>query len=320
MTPDFAGIPLLEVRRGVPLAAYTRFGIGGPAGFLVETRDPGGLASALGIARASGKPVVVMGGGTNLVVADEGFPGIVLRYTADCIQAQGPRVTADAGAALQALVDFTVGHGLRGVETLTRIPGWVGAAVYGNAGAYGHSLSERIARVNFTDGGPPRALTGAECEFHYRESVFKRRREWVILSVELELEQADPAGLRRIADEIAAIRDSKFPPSMKCAGSIFKNLILKDLSKNVAAQVPPEAVREGKVAAGWFLERVEARGMVRGGIHVAEYHGNLIYNAGGGTARELCALMEELKRRVRDRFGLELEEEVQYIGMGEKPA
>jgi len=314
MMPDLAGIPLVEVRRGVPLAAYTRFGIGGPAEVLAETSDAGSLAEALRMARACGRPVAVIGGGTNLVVADEGFPGIVLRYTADRIRADGARVTVDAGAELQALVDFAVERGLKGVETLTRIPGWVGAAVYGNAGAYGHSLSERIMRVTTTDGGPPRALTNAECEFRYRESVFKRQKDWIILSAVLELDNADPAELRRVADEIADIRDRKFPPTMRCAGSIFKNLLWDELPAQVAALVPPPVVREGKVAAGWFLEQVGAKGMVRGGIQVADYHANLIYNAGGGTARVLWALVAELKRRVRDRFGLELEEEVQYLG------
>jgi UDP-N-acetylmuramate dehydrogenase len=210
-----------------------------------------------------------------------------------------------------------VERGLKGLETLTRIPGWVGAAVYGNAGAYGHSLSEGISRVTWTDGGPPHVLASAECEFRYRESVFKRRKDWIILSAELELETADPVELRRTADEIAGIRDRKFPPTMKCAGSIFKNLRLEELPAEVAALVPPAVVREGKVAAGWFLEQVGAKGMVRGGMRVADHHANLIYNAGGGTARDLCALISELKRRVRDRFGLELEEEVQYIGMEE---
>jgi len=314
MTPDLAGIPLVEVRRGVPLAAYTRFGIGGAADVLAETSDAGSLVEALRVAQACGQPVAVIGGGTNLIVADEGFPGIVLRYTADRIRAEGTSVTVDAGAELQALVDFTVERGLKGVETLTRIPGWVGAAVYGNAGAYGHSLSERISRVTSTDGGSPRALTNAECEFRYRESVFKRQKGWIILSAELELEDADPGELRRAADEIAEIRDRKFPTTMRCAGSIFKNLLWEELPAKVAALVPSSVVREGKVAAGWFLEQVGAKGMVRGGIRVADYHANLIYNAGGGTARELWGLVAELKSRVRDRFGMELAEEVQYLG------
>jgi UDP-N-acetylmuramate dehydrogenase len=101
---------------------------------------------------------------------------------------------------------------------------------------------------------------------------------------------------------------------MKCAGSIFKNLLCQELPAGAAVEVPAAAVREGKVPAAWFLEQVGAKGMQRGRIHVADYHANLIYNAGGGTAAELCALIVELKERVRARFGIELEEEVQYVG------
>ena len=101
---------------------------------------------------------------------------------------------------------------------------------------------------------------------------------------------------------------------MKCAGSIFKNLLFRELPADVAAQVPASAIREGKVPAAWFLEQVGSKGMVRGDIHVATYHANLIYNAGSGTSEDLCALIRELKARVEERFGIAIEEEVQYVG------
>jgi UDP-N-acetylmuramate dehydrogenase len=312
---SLAAIPNLQASAGVPLAGYTRFGIGGPAGVLAETSRVESLQSALRIVRESGQPFVVIGGGSNLIVADEGFPGVVLRFTAAALEADGNRVTAQAGAELQALVDFTVERGLAGLETLTRIPGWVGAAVYGNAGAYGRTISEAILTVTYTDGDAVHCLTNAECGFHYRESVFKRRKDWIVLSTELALREADPAGLRLAASEIAQIRDQKFPPTMKCAGSIFKNLLVAELPAGVASQVPEAVVRQGKVAAAWFLEQIGAKGMARGAIHVADYHANLIYNTGGGAARDLCALIGELRTRVRARFGFDLEEEVQYIGL-----
>jgi UDP-N-acetylmuramate dehydrogenase len=105
---------------------------------------------------------------------------------------------------------------------------------------------------------------------------------------------------------------------MKCAGSIFKNLVLADLPGPASAQAPESVVREGKAPAAWFLEQVGAKGMAVGGIRVADHHANLLYNAGGGTARDLVALIAELKSRVRDRFGIELEEEVQYVGFKER--
>jgi UDP-N-acetylmuramate dehydrogenase len=197
---------------------------------------------------------------------------------------------------------------------LAGIPGWTGAAVYGNAGAYGHSISERVASVRFFDGTEVREFPHAECRFAYRESIFKRHKEWIIFSVELEMSPGDRAELRRTADGIVKTRNEKFPATMQCAGSVFKNLLLRELPPATAAEVPAETVRDGKVPAAWFLERVGAKGLERGGIRVADYHANLIYNSGSGTAAELCALILDLKARVRARFGFELEEEVQYVG------
>ncbi len=311
---SLAALPGVQVRRNVPLAGYTRFGIGGPAEVLADVADEASLSPALDAARSSGLPVAVIGAGTNLIVSDDGFPGIVLRFTASQLLRDGRRVTAAAGAELQAVVEYAVGHGLAGIETLAQIPGWIGAAVYGNAGAYGHSISERISRVAFADGHGLRTLTGDECGFRYRESIFKRHKDWVIVSVDLDLADGDAAELVRAAGDIAHIRDEKFPPSMKCAGSIFKNLLVADLPPEVAAGVPASVVREGKVPAAWFLDGVGAKGRTRGGIQVAAYHANLLFNAGGGTARDLIALLSELKARVRDRFGLVLEEEIQYLG------
>ena len=309
-----AEIPNLTVSMGVPLSRYTRLGIGGPADLYAETGDVEAFIAALAAARSSGIPTMVIGGGTNLVVSDRGFRGIVLRYRGDRLMAAGRRVLADAGAVFEDLVDFAIERGLQGLETFAGIPGSVGAAVYGNAGAYGHSLSERVVNVRFHDGREIRVFSNEECRFHYRESTFKRHKDWIIFSTELLLEPADAAQLRETADGIRKIRSEKFPVAMKCAGSIFKNLLLKDLPPAVAAEVPASAVREGKVPAAWFLEQVGAKGVQRGDMHVAGYHANLIYNAGAGTAADLCAIIQDLKARVRARFGMDLEEEVQYVG------
>ena len=309
-----AAIPNLTVLPGAPLSRYTRFAIGGPADLYAETSSAEAFIAALHIARESGESYVVIGGGTNLIVSDEGFRGIVLRFTARRMLAAGERVVADSGAVLQDLVDFTVDRGLKGLETLAGIPGSVGAAVYGNAGAYGHSISERVHSVRFYDGRDVRVADRDACEFQYRESVFKRHKDWIIFSTELVMENADAAELRKISGDIVNVRNEKFPVTMKCAGSIFKNLLLADLSDSVAAVVPTRVIREGKVPAAYFLEEVGAKGMTRGDIHVATYHANLIYNGGAGTAVDLRAVIDELKARVQEKFLLTLEEEVQYVG------
>jgi UDP-N-acetylmuramate dehydrogenase len=259
-------------------------------------------------------PLIVIGGGTNLIVSDDGFRGLVLRFRDDRLSADHHTITAGAGAVLQDLVDFANRHALKGLETLAGIPGWVGAAVYGNAGAYGHAIAERVAHVRFFDGAAARSFDNAACRFRYRESIFKQHKDWIIFSTELVLDPFVAADLERASADILAVRNQKFPPTMKCAGSIFKNFLLHDLPPAVAAVVPPAVVREGKIPAAWFLEQVGAKGLQRGGIQVADYHANLIYNAGEGTARDLCAVIADLKQRVRERFAIEVEEEVLYVG------
>jgi UDP-N-acetylmuramate dehydrogenase len=309
-----SSLPETTVLRDVHLANYTRFGIGGPADLFAETANPRSFIDAWRIARASGLETVVIGGGTNLIVCDAGFRGVVLKLSNKRIYADNRTAHVESGAVLQALVDFTVDAGLKGLETMTGIPGSAGAAIYGNAGAYGHSIAERIALVRFFDGNTVREFNNAQCEFHYRESIFKRHKEWIIFSADLTMEAGDAAALRESADKILAIRNKKYPPTMKCAGSIFKNFLLAELPAGVANQIAPNAIIEGKVPSAWFLEQVGAKGMRQGDIQVADYHANLIYNTGSGTARDLVAIISELKQRVGSRWGIPLEEEVQYVG------
>jgi UDP-N-acetylmuramate dehydrogenase len=313
MRSRLGAVPGLEIIESAPLRDYTRFGIGGPARLLADVSSEPALARAMQAIRENCQPWAVMGGGTNLIVSDDGFAGIVLRYVNRTLEIEGTSVRVAAGAELQELVDSTVAAGLRGLETMTGIPGWVGGAIYGNAGAYGHSVQERVESVRFFDGLNACEIANAACEFHYRDSVFKRHKDWIILSVVLRLDRAEPAELRTTAQGILKIRNEKYPPTMRCAGSIFKNLILMELPAAVQARIPERVVREGKVPSAYFLELAGAKGMVSGGVRVATYHANLIYNQGGGTALEVRQLIGELKQRVRDQFGIELEEEVQYV-------
>lgn len=309
-----ANLPNVTISEGAPLSRYTRFGIGGPARIFAETADEASFMQALDIARSAALPWVVIGGGTNLIVSDAGFPGLVLRFRAAGIERDGRVLRVQAGAVLQDLVDFSIAGGLRGLETMTGIPGSTGAAIYGNAGAYGHSIDERIREVRYFDGSGVGVMDNAACRFCYRGSVFKQHKEWIIFSAELLMDEASPSELRSTADGILTIRLQKYPLDMKCAGSIFKNLILAELPESVRRQVPERVVREGKAPAAYFLEEIGAKGMRRGDIQVATYHANLIYNHGQGTAADLRDLILELKSRVEDRFGLRLEEEVQYVG------
>ncbi len=312
MLARLASISGIQFTENIPLSSITRFAIGGPAQILADAPSE---AALIAVSDAVGStPHALVGGGSNLVADDRGFPGVVLRYTAKSIEIEGPFVKVAAGAVLQDLVDATIAAGLEGLHTMTGIPGWVGGAIYGNAGAYGHSIHEFVESVRVFDGSAVREIGNAACEFHYRESVFKRHKDWIVLEAALRLPAGDPAALRATAEGILKVRNEKYPPTMRCAGSIFKNLILAELTESVRAQVPEQVIREGKVPSAYFLELAGAKGMVLGGVRVADYHANLIYNTGGGTSQQVRELIETLKRRVKDRCGLMLDEEVQYLG------
>ena len=164
------------------------------------------------------------------------------------------------------------------------------------------------------DGRRVTELPNADCRFAYRTSVFKQHKDWIVLSAHFALRPGDPAAIAERAEQIRATRDAKFPPTMKCAGSIFKNLHFAALPESVQRRVPATVVQYGKVPAAWFLEQVGAKGRRDGGIRVADYHANLIYNEGEGTAAELIRTIDTLKADVQREFAFAIEEEVQYVG------
>ena len=294
-----ASIPGVSVLIQEPLSLHTRFGLGGPASLVCDASTEAACIEAFRMIQADGGLRMIMGGGTNLVVSDSGFRGVILRYTGARIERNDMRLRVESGAVLQDVVDASIRFGLKGLETMTGIPGLVGGALYGNAGAYGRSIQELVECVHATDGNGIAAFRNEDCRFRYRSSIFKDRKQWIILSTELRFTAGDEAELAEKAAGIRAIRDAKYPPTMKCAGSIFKNLLFAELPPAVQAQIPPALIREGKVPSAWFLEQASVKGLRRGDIQVATYHANLVYNDGAGTASDLVWVIGELKRRVR---------------------
>jgi UDP-N-acetylmuramate dehydrogenase len=313
-----ADLPQVNFREHAPLRGETRFGVGGPARVLVDASDERSFWKTYRLVLASGEPHLVLGGGTNLIVSDDGYDGVILRFRGEAVVMRGEMVDVASGADLDELVLQTTEAGLAGMESMRRIPGWVGAAIYGNAGAYGQQISDTLVEARVFDGRRVFALAKEDCRFAYRTSRFKQRKDWVVLAATLRLRVGDRAALRDRAEQIRATRDAKFPPSMKCAGSIFKNLMFDALPAAARARVPAAVVQYGKVPAAWFLEQVGAKGRREGGMRVADYHANLLYNEGAGSARELVRLIDSLKADVRREFGFAIEEEVQYVGFPDR--
>jgi UDP-N-acetylmuramate dehydrogenase len=308
----------ISVKEFEPLARHTRFGLGGPARVMVDVSDSTVLQEVVAILKTKGLPVITLGGGSNLIVSDAGFDGIVLRFNGKSIRRSEGFTIAESGALWQHVVDFHNEIALTGMERMTGIPGWLGGALYGNAGAYGQTIMDFVESVRVFNGVGFEEISNADCHFAYRTSGFKSRKDWILLSAKIRLAQGDPLEIRQTSLEILTTRNEKFPPTMKCAGSIFKNLFVADLPGKALNSIPQGIMRAGKVPSAWFLEQVGSKGMTLGGIEVAPYHANLIYNTGTGTAAEVCQLIDTLKQRVFDEFDLTLEEEVQYIGFPDR--
>ena len=291
------------------VAKHLSFGVGGKVKYLAEVCNQEEIIFAVNLAREKKIPYLILGGGYNLVFSGKKWNGIVIKVSDGKIKINGDIIYSDAGALLSGLIKVAVSSGLSGIETLSGIPGTIGGAIYGNAGAYGHSISEYLVSVTIFDGNDVRKIAKDECDFSYRESIFKKK-DWVILGAEFKFIPGDRGSLTSTSKKIIETRLNKFGKEPKCAGSYFKNVVVSELKPVVLEGIPKNKIIDGKIPAGYLLESVGAKGMRVGGIYVADYHGNIILNDGTGKSSDLYKLTEKLKKLVKEKFGINLEEEV----------
>jgi UDP-N-acetylmuramate dehydrogenase len=304
-----------KVLKDEPLSKYTTLGIGGPAKFLTNASSLEDLIKVISIATKQKIPCLVIGTGSDLLVSDDGFDGLIVVNKTKGIKEVGERIRVVSGTDLQEFIRFLVNHGFMGMEKMSGIPGTVGGAIYGNAGAYGQTISDRVLSVKIFDGKNVRTLQKSECDFGYRDSIFKIKK-LLILEAEFEFEKASPEILKKESLNIIQMRSLKYPPTLKCPGSFFKNVIAERLEKSILKKIPSEKIVFGKVPAGYLMDTVGAKGQQKGMIKIADYHGNLIFNLGGGTAADFVDLAYTYAKKVKVKFGIKLEPEVQIIGIG----
>lgn len=274
------------------------------------------LAFAVRTTRELRIPFRLIAGGSNVVFSDETFIGLVIHFIPNTSSVFGKKGILDvvANLELMVLIRGSIKSGLAGLESLSGIPGSVGGAIVGNAGAYGQSISDHLTEVQIFDGKNVRWLKKSECYFAYRDSDFKHgKREWLVLRARFKLKKGDRKELLKKSREIIVLRNAKYNPEMKCPGSFFKNVLLKDLSKESLKKISKDKIRDRKIPAGYLLEAAGACGMKEGKIEVASFHGNLIINSGGGKFADVQKLANLLKKRVSKKFGIVLEEEVRYM-------
>ena len=332
------------------LSDFTTLKVGGPAKNLVHARSEDELISAIKEADSTKSPLLILGGGSNILVGDQGFAGTVIKIETcgnsfEIDACSGGTLTVSAGEDWDKFVAFTIEKGLANLESLSGIPGTVGGAPIQNIGAYGHEVAEVIARVRTFDRqlGEVKTFSAIECEFGYRTSKFKKESgRYVILDVTFQLrrgEESLPVQYSELAKELGVEIGARVPiaklrevvlklrgakgmllgTGIDSAGSFFTNPIL---SADDAAKLPAEAPRwpqaDGRVktSAAWLMEHsgVE-KGFKLAGAQISPKHVLALSNAGDATAADLVALAKEARAKVLNKFGINLEPEVQFVGV-----
>jgi len=345
----------LEIQRDVPLAPLTTLELGGPARHFVRADDESMLVDALHWAADEGIAVAILGGGSNLIVPDQGYAGLVIQMSMTDVDFQaGGKVQAAAGVPWETVVEGAVSRGWAGLECLTGIPGSTGATPIQNVGAYGQEVSEVIesVRVLCRDTLELEELGPEDCGFGYRDSLFKRQpARFIVCAVSLALRPKGPGTIRyaelekslrsdatlgEIRRTVLDLRRRKSmiidpaDPNHRSAGSFFLNpvvsaaeaeeVIERAIRDDLAAtpgEVPQYPTGDGKVklAAAWLIENAGiAKGTRRGAIGVSSQHALALVHHGGGTTAELLAFAEEIRSRVRHRFGVDLQREPRLLG------
>lgn len=295
-----------RVRAGEPLASCTSFRIGGAADWLVDVHTAGELQAALALAREAGAGVTVLGGGTNVLVADEGIRGVVIRVRGGAVRplADG-RVQAEAGVSLSSLVRWTATRGLAGLESFAGTPGTVGGAIHGNAHSGERWIGDLVEAVSVVEpDGTVTDIPRPELAFSYDHSRLKTSREVLLRAVLVLVPGRDAGALRATARRALAHRRRTQPLRVPSAGCVFRN---PDPARDrVPAGLP--------ASAGALIDRAGLKGRSLGGARVSTVHGNFIVNDGDATAADVRSLIEVCRQTVFERFGVRLREEIEYLG------
>ncbi|OGE31028.1 UDP-N-acetylenolpyruvoylglucosamine reductase [Candidatus Daviesbacteria bacterium RIFCSPHIGHO2_01_FULL_44_29] len=290
--------------------------IGGPAKAFLEVKSSEELVKALIVVKTHSIPYFVIGGGSNLLVSDQGVDKLVIKVATRSIVVEEGLVRAQAGTSLQELVDFSIKNSLTGIQKMTGIPGTIGGAIYGNAGAYGQMIGDHLEFVSAYDLEKQEVviLTREECGFEYRSSAFKTNG-CVILDATFKFSPGDKESLSRESSEVLAMRLKKYKPGLKCPGSFFRNLFTSEVPKSALEKLPPREDTYGKTPAYVFIEALGLKGRRVGDVEITDFHGNLFVNLGNGTAQDFWDLAHLCYQQVKDRFGVELHPEVQLVGL-----
>ncbi len=304
----------LEIRENVALAPYTTFQIAGNARYFVEVQTEEEVREALAWAKEKGMRYVPLSGGSNVLVPDQ-LDALVILFVGNLCDVQGTVIDSWTGGNLFLLIRTMGIRNLGGWEKLAGIPGTIGGAVRGNAGAFGSEIKDFVTSVRALNGttGVVKEFGNAECEFAYRNSFFKQHPEWLITRVQLTLQSVDPEESANLANETIAERERRHLQNVKAAGSFFMNSVASQEIIDMFESEKGVKSREGRVPAGWLIEKAGMKGATVGGAIASLQHPNYIVNTGNATSHDVRNLAQMIKLEVFNQFGIELHEEAALL-------
>jgi UDP-N-acetylmuramate dehydrogenase len=308
---------MLKIRENVLLRDYTTFKIGGPARYFFVAKNKEDLKNAILWAKKKKLPFFILGGGSNVLFSDNGFNGLVIKLQNTQYEIRNTNVIAGAGVSLQKLVLETAKKGLSGLENLAGIPGTLGGAIWGNAGAFGREIGDLVEEVKVLDAGSSKLevkkLRNKDCKFGYRDSIFKRKKNWIILEATLRLKKGKKKEIEEKIKEFLRLRKEKQPLEFPSAGSVFKNVPVEKVPKKIQEKFK-EKIKDGFLPAGVLIEAAGLKGFQIGGAKISEKHANFIVNVENARAKDVVKLIELIKKEVKRKFNIELEEEIKLVG------
>lgn len=300
-----------EVKTNAPFKKMTTFAIGEMAQCLVTVTDTDKLVGLLNYLKDSGVDFFILGGGSNLLMPDRDVEDVTVRIQTKKIEmADDLTIMCDAGVGFGTLINLSLAHSLEGLEWGVGVPGTVGGAVRGNAGAMGKNIATCLEKVKVWRDGEVLEIQNADCGFNYRESSFKFNGD-VVLRAWFKLKPGDKKEIMLKAQTYMKQRSGRYPHTPS-AGSFFKNIQIAKWPGKI--EELPELFRErGMIPVGWVMEQLDLKGLTIGGAKVSDEHGNFVINFNNAKQEDVLKIVEVMKERAYNKFKLELEPEVEII-------
>jgi UDP-N-acetylmuramate dehydrogenase len=309
---------MIKVKKDILLSEFSNYKIGGPASYFFAAKNDGEIIEAVKWAKDKKLPIFILGGGTNLLISDSGFDGLVLKPDINFLEVSGNKITAGAGVLMADLLKFCIKNNLSGLEWAGGLPGTLGGAVRGNAGAFGGEVKDSIESVKSFNTKDQKIINrkNSGCRFGYRSSIIKEKNgAEIVLSATLKLQKGDSGKIKSAIAEKIDYRKERHPLEYPNIGSIFKNIELKSFSpslrKNLASMVKTDPIPVVPVA--FLISEAGLKGISFGGAMISPKHPNFIVNVLEAKAIDVLSLINLVKLEIKKKYKVDLEEEVQIV-------